>query len=347
MFEPIMPAAPTMVSCRLSEIPYDKCFTLVQSCYPGLTCKKTGDRFRPYSYIYRAATGDPPAVRPGRSSLDLPAVHQRVGDGQFVDILQFVAEADAARDRRNFQPRELPEAVHQVEERRLALRPRSRWRGSPPSPRRGRSVRVSRSIFRSEGEMPCMGEMTPPSTWYNPRYWRVFSTDSTSATCSTTQIVAWSRSPVGADRAHLLVGEVVALRAVADLVAEPVDAFRHFGDRFALHPKDVDGQAQCRTASLRPGASTARRRRPVKVSTFKSISTVLHPSSHPFLPSAMVISHQLSRRSVIVDERPLVQHEEVGRRLVGRTLHGRRERHHDGLRVVEHLAPLAHGEPRS
>ena len=52
----------------------------------------------------------------------------------------------------------------------------------------------SRSIFRSEGEMPCMGEMTPPSTWYIPRYWRVFSTDSTSATCSTTQIVAWSRS---------------------------------------------------------------------------------------------------------------------------------------------------------
>ncbi len=46
----------------------------------------------------------------------------------------------------------------------------------------------------SEGEMLCMGEMTPPSTWYIPRYWRVFSTDSTSATCSTTQIVAWSRS---------------------------------------------------------------------------------------------------------------------------------------------------------
>ena len=46
-----------------------------------------------------------------------------------------------------------------------------------------------------------------------------------------------------------------------------------------------------------------------------------------------------------LDERPLVQHEEVGRRLVGRTLHGRRERHHDGLRIVEHLTPLAHGEP--
>ena len=51
-----------------------------------------------------------------------------------------------------------------------------------------------------------------------------------------------------ADRADILVGEVVALRAIFDLVAETVDAFRHFGDRFALHPKDVDGQAQCRTA---------------------------------------------------------------------------------------------------
>ena len=53
---------------------------------------------------------------------------------------------------------------------------------------------------------------------------------------------------VGTDRADFLVGEVVALRAIFDLVAETVDAFRHFGDRFALHPKDVDGQAQCRTA---------------------------------------------------------------------------------------------------
>ena len=53
---------------------------------------------------------------------------------------------------------------------------------------------------------------------------------------------------VGADRADILVGEVVALRAIFDLVAETVNAFRHFSDRFALHPQDVDGQAQRRTA---------------------------------------------------------------------------------------------------
>ena len=55
--------------------------------------------------------------------------------------------------------------------------------------------------------------------------------------------------PVGADRTHLLVGEVVALRTVADLVAEPVDALRHLGHRIPLHAQDVDGQAQRRAAS--------------------------------------------------------------------------------------------------
>ena len=84
-------------------------------------------------------------------------------------------------------------------------------------PRAMRSV--SRSIFRSEGEIPCMGEMTPPSTWYNPLYCRVFSTDSTSATCSTTQIVVWSRS-----------------------------SSAQIGQTSSLHPQDVDGQAQRRTA---------------------------------------------------------------------------------------------------
>ncbi len=52
----------------------------------------------------------------------------------------------------------------------------------------------SRSIFRSDGAMPCMGEITPPKTWYRPRYWWVFSIESRSATCSTTQTVVRSRS---------------------------------------------------------------------------------------------------------------------------------------------------------
>ena len=55
--------------------------------------------------------------------------------------------------------------------------------------------------------------------------------------------------PVGADRADLLVGEVVAQRAVLHLVAEAVDAGGHLGHRIPLHAQDVDGQAQRRAAS--------------------------------------------------------------------------------------------------
>ena len=53
---------------------------------------------------------------------------------------------------------------------------------------------------------------------------------------------------VGADRAYILVGEVVAVHAIFDLVAEAVDTLRHFGYGFAFHPQDVDSQAQRRTA---------------------------------------------------------------------------------------------------
>ena len=51
-----------------------------------------------------------------------------------------------------------------------------------------------RSIFKSDGPTPCIGDITPPRTWYRPRYWRVFSIDIRSPTCSTTQMVVRSRS---------------------------------------------------------------------------------------------------------------------------------------------------------
>ena len=44
--------------------------------------------------------------------------------------------------------------------------------------------------------------------------------------------------------------------------------------------------------------------------------------------------------------RPLVQHEQIGRRPVGRALHRDRRGHHHGLRAVEDLAPRAQGEER-
>ena len=46
---------------------------------------------------------------------------------------------------------------------------------------------------RSEGPTPLIGEMIPPSTWYSPWYWPVFSMLITSRTFSTTQTVRLSR----------------------------------------------------------------------------------------------------------------------------------------------------------
>ena len=56
-----------------------------------------------------------------------------------------------------------------------------------------RSLSHKRSIFKSEGPMPCIGEITPPRTWYWPWYCPVFSIDRRSPTCSTTHIVERSR----------------------------------------------------------------------------------------------------------------------------------------------------------
>ena len=53
---------------------------------------------------------------------------------------------------------------------------------------------------------------------------------------------------VRADGTNLLVGEVVALRAILHVVAEAVDAAGHVVDRFGLHAQQVDGQPQRRAA---------------------------------------------------------------------------------------------------
>ena len=59
-----------------------------------------------------------PLLKRAGGLFDLPAVEQGVGDRQFVDVFQLVAEADAPGDGGNFQFGKLPQAVHQVEERR-------------------------------------------------------------------------------------------------------------------------------------------------------------------------------------------------------------------------------------
>ncbi len=50
-----------------------------------------------------------------------PAVHQGVGDGELVDVLQFVAEADAAGDGGDLHVGVGAQAVHDIEEGGFAL----------------------------------------------------------------------------------------------------------------------------------------------------------------------------------------------------------------------------------
>ena len=60
----------------------------------------------------------------------------------------------------------------------------------PPS--RTRDSRLS--MRRLAGPTPSIGEITPISTWYRPRYWRVSSMDSRSLGSSTTHSRVRSRS---------------------------------------------------------------------------------------------------------------------------------------------------------
>ena len=53
---------------------------------------------------------------------------------------------------------------------------------------------TSESMCKSDGPTPSMGEITPPSTWYTPLYWPVFSMAMTSRTSDTTHTRLWSRS---------------------------------------------------------------------------------------------------------------------------------------------------------
>ena len=84
--------------------------------------KKNVRQFRPYSGACRAAE---PGIRPQCAPAAGHSTSRRFSRAcvmvELVDIFQFVAEADAAGYGGDFQSRELPETVHQVEERRFAL----------------------------------------------------------------------------------------------------------------------------------------------------------------------------------------------------------------------------------
>ena len=171
-----------------------------------------------------------------------------MGDGQFVDIFQFVAEADAAGDRGDLHAGEAAQAAHQIEERRFALD-----RGGDGQDhlldtalRDAVAQQVDLQIggrYALHGRDDTAQHMVEPlvlagvldrqHVGYLFHY-------------ADRRMVAFA---VGADGAHLLVGEVVAAGAVLDVVAEAVDAAGHFAYRVGFHAQDVHGQAQCRAAS--------------------------------------------------------------------------------------------------
>lgn len=109
MFEPIMPAAPTIVSLSFVRNSITEIFYIGTILYRGLACRKrTCDSSGRIPGACRAAEqGIRPQCAPGRRSFDLAAVQQGMRDGQLVDIFQFVAEADAAGYGGDFQSREL------------------------------------------------------------------------------------------------------------------------------------------------------------------------------------------------------------------------------------------------
>ena len=168
-------------------------------------------------------------------------------DGQLVDVFQLVAEADAAGDRGDFHAGELPQAVHQVEERRLALD-------------RGRNGE-NHLLHAAAGD--ALGQQVDLQIRGRNALHR--RNDPAQHVVETLVLVGIldrehvgdllhdaDRGPVAlvvqTDRAHLLVRKVVALGAVFHVVAETVDALRHFGHRLPLHAQDVDGETQRRAA---------------------------------------------------------------------------------------------------
>ncbi len=240
MFEPIMPAAPTMVS-----------FSFVTKSIVVILLKP---QIRPLK----------PASRAGRL-LDLPAVHQRVGDRQFVDILQFVAETDTARDRRNFSaPGSCRMAVHQVEKRRLPSTEVEMARITSFTPPRAMPLRTAGRSSGPRARCPASGEMTPPSTWYIPWYWRVFSTTARRRPAPRRRS-SHGPVPLSAQIGHTSSSERLLHSAtVADRRCGTGRCSPSFSaTELPLHAQDVDGQAQRRAASHARKLRQVRRRRPV------------------------------------------------------------------------------------
>ena len=87
-----------------------------------------------------------------------------MGYGQFISILYLVTEPYPACDIGYFQVGKPCQPAGNVKKCRFAFHGRTHCKNDLLHPPPFSIFSNSRSIFRSDGAIPCMGDMTPPST---------------------------------------------------------------------------------------------------------------------------------------------------------------------------------------
>ena len=167
---------------------------------------------------------------------------------QFVDVFQLVAEPDAACDGGDFQVGELPQTVHQVEERRLAL-DRGGDRQNHLAHAAPANALDQQVDFQVGGRDSLHGRDDAAQHMIEPPVLlRMFDREDVGHLLhdADRRTVAFR---IFADRADIGVRQIVALPAITDFAAEPVDAPRHARHDRRLHAQQVHGQPQRRAAA--------------------------------------------------------------------------------------------------
>ena len=166
-----------------------------------------------------------------------------MGNGELVDILQLVAETDAPGDGRDLDPGVMPQAAHQVEKRGFSLdRSGNGQNHLLDFPLRDT---VAQEVDFEVGGRDALHGRNDAAQHMVQTFVLVGVLDGEHVGDllhnADRRTVALA---VGADGAHLLVGEIVATAAIPDLAPETVDAAGHVAHRFGLHAQDMDGQPQ-------------------------------------------------------------------------------------------------------
>lgn len=105
---------------------------------------------------------------------------------------------------------------------------------------------TSESISRSPGPMPSIGEITPPRTWYSPRYCWVFSMAITSWMFSTTHTVVvsrWGSEHIGHSSVSLMLWQqrqyLISLRSLTEAWANRLTSSGDWRNRCSTRRRAV------------------------------------------------------------------------------------------------------------